>query len=419
MSDRDALLAAIRAQPDEDTPRLVFADWLDEHDDPDRAAFIRAQVELDRTEPWEPFAVRVRWRQPELGSGHFFRNALPRVDGNNVEWPRSAFRRGFAWALNVRTASLWRELAEPIVDREPIGLFRFWSGTLDDWRQVAASECVKHFRELVFNLNPNEALLALRDKSTACGITDLAFMRASSAGMPEVLEDLFQSPLGRGIRGLFFHIGYESRKELIDAIHLAGPLKRLGCSSMGIDRDYLRPLLAGPATAELEVLQFLNESIGDSGMSLLAETVPTTLRDLTLSSVQMRTAGMGRLAGCDRLPNLRRLNLRGNQLEPRAMKALSQSHALACLRSIDLTNCDIGYKGVRHLTRARFWPNLVEVNLRNTAIPSRGVRHLLDAPIPSDLTALVLENTLDTDSRAALAKKYGDAVVFAAGEVPA
>ena len=29
MSDRDALLAAIRAQPDEDTPRLIFADWLE------------------------------------------------------------------------------------------------------------------------------------------------------------------------------------------------------------------------------------------------------------------------------------------------------------------------------------------------------------------------------------------------------
>ena len=29
LSDRDALLAAIRANPEEDTPRLMFADWLD------------------------------------------------------------------------------------------------------------------------------------------------------------------------------------------------------------------------------------------------------------------------------------------------------------------------------------------------------------------------------------------------------
>ncbi|MBY0457976.1 MAG: TIGR02996 domain-containing protein, partial [Gemmataceae bacterium] len=33
MTDRDALLAAICANPAEDTPRLAFADWLDEHAD--------------------------------------------------------------------------------------------------------------------------------------------------------------------------------------------------------------------------------------------------------------------------------------------------------------------------------------------------------------------------------------------------
>jgi len=48
MSDHDALLAAICAEPDEDTPRLVFADWLDEHDQSERAAFMRAQIELAR-----------------------------------------------------------------------------------------------------------------------------------------------------------------------------------------------------------------------------------------------------------------------------------------------------------------------------------------------------------------------------------
>jgi uncharacterized protein (TIGR02996 family) len=31
MTDRDALLAATLANPDEDTPRLVFADWLQEN----------------------------------------------------------------------------------------------------------------------------------------------------------------------------------------------------------------------------------------------------------------------------------------------------------------------------------------------------------------------------------------------------
>ncbi|MBP3960384.1 TIGR02996 domain-containing protein [Gemmata sp. G18] len=46
MSDEAALLRAIHTDPDDDTPRLVYADWLDEHGQPERAEFIRVQVEL-------------------------------------------------------------------------------------------------------------------------------------------------------------------------------------------------------------------------------------------------------------------------------------------------------------------------------------------------------------------------------------
>src|SRR5262245_34788864 len=51
MSDQAALLAAICANPEEDTPRLAYADWLDERgrrEDRVRAAFIRSQIELAR-----------------------------------------------------------------------------------------------------------------------------------------------------------------------------------------------------------------------------------------------------------------------------------------------------------------------------------------------------------------------------------
>src|SRR5207248_10529310 len=51
MSDERALLAAICAEPEEDTPRLAYADWLDEHGGPPeqaRAAFIRTQIERFR-----------------------------------------------------------------------------------------------------------------------------------------------------------------------------------------------------------------------------------------------------------------------------------------------------------------------------------------------------------------------------------
>lgn len=48
MNDRDAFLAAIHDAPDDDAPRLVFADWLEENGQPERAEFLRIQVEMRR-----------------------------------------------------------------------------------------------------------------------------------------------------------------------------------------------------------------------------------------------------------------------------------------------------------------------------------------------------------------------------------
>jgi uncharacterized protein (TIGR02996 family) len=45
-TDQLAFWAAIRANPDDDTPRLVYADWLDENGDAARAEFIRVQRAL-------------------------------------------------------------------------------------------------------------------------------------------------------------------------------------------------------------------------------------------------------------------------------------------------------------------------------------------------------------------------------------
>lgn len=47
MTDQEqAFLAAVIARPDDDLPRLVMADWLDERGESERAEFIRVQCEL-------------------------------------------------------------------------------------------------------------------------------------------------------------------------------------------------------------------------------------------------------------------------------------------------------------------------------------------------------------------------------------
>ncbi len=46
MITHPGFLAAIIANPADDTPRLIYADWLDDQGEADRAEFIRCQVEL-------------------------------------------------------------------------------------------------------------------------------------------------------------------------------------------------------------------------------------------------------------------------------------------------------------------------------------------------------------------------------------
>ena len=50
MTDRELLLAAVLAEPGDDLPRLAFADCID-GEEPERAEFVRVQVELARIAP--------------------------------------------------------------------------------------------------------------------------------------------------------------------------------------------------------------------------------------------------------------------------------------------------------------------------------------------------------------------------------
>src|SRR5262249_47301302 len=116
MKHPPAFLSDIIEHPDDDAPRLVYADWLDEHGDvaQARAEFIRVQIELARlgagkvgwqvlhsyiithgkrptSAPGDPRMVALCQRERELWLEHVFewRKELPAAGFEEV-------RRGFA-----------------------------------------------------------------------------------------------------------------------------------------------------------------------------------------------------------------------------------------------------------------------------------------------------------------------------------
>jgi uncharacterized protein (TIGR02996 family) len=67
---QQVFLDAIRANPDDDVSRLVYADWLDEHGDAARADFIRTQVRLARLDEDDPARPELEQRERDLIAAH-------------------------------------------------------------------------------------------------------------------------------------------------------------------------------------------------------------------------------------------------------------------------------------------------------------------------------------------------------------
>jgi uncharacterized protein (TIGR02996 family) len=101
MTGRDSFLRAICASPDDDLLRLVYAGWLEENGDLDRAAFIRARCAMARVPEYDPVRVQYwdlegRWR-PGMTAAEEEPPPLP----HGLRWAVSAYRRGFLWRVEV------------------------------------------------------------------------------------------------------------------------------------------------------------------------------------------------------------------------------------------------------------------------------------------------------------------------------
>jgi uncharacterized protein (TIGR02996 family) len=134
--DWPAFVSAIVAEPSDDIPRLVAADFLEENGDPDRGMFIRVQVELGRLAAaglyGTPQAVELRRREHAfLGPKAVFRHLWAAEDcpelvraagGGRVHFEgaeRLAWRRGFVDAVAC-PADEWLRHGAAVRARNPV-----------------------------------------------------------------------------------------------------------------------------------------------------------------------------------------------------------------------------------------------------------------------------------------------------------
>ena len=95
--NHDDFLRAIIENPDDDALRLVFADWLEERGENDRAEFIRVQIELARLPEGDRRRRRLEEREEELLSRNEEEWVGP-IRDRVVSW---VFHRGFITEVTV------------------------------------------------------------------------------------------------------------------------------------------------------------------------------------------------------------------------------------------------------------------------------------------------------------------------------
>ncbi len=117
MTTEESLLWSIRLSPDEDAPRLIYADWLEETGAPDRAEFLRVQIEEATLEFYSNYAKRLRKRANEILDKNR-RKWLGSVPGD-VKLLKNPFERGLVTSVSELNVLKWAKHSRKLLKLFP------------------------------------------------------------------------------------------------------------------------------------------------------------------------------------------------------------------------------------------------------------------------------------------------------------
>lgn len=332
-ADEQSFLTAILATPDDDTPRLVFADWLDERgtaDDKARAALIRAQCQAEVL----PDGKERKRLEREA-------NALVRANQKN-------------WLKAVRPKKFGTD-------------WRFRRGFLDSL-SMSPTTFIKRGEEL-FRLAPT--VRTVRFPYAANEVTELA--------ASPFLARLVSVDLTRMCTCGYCDIGEELR-DLFRSKHSQN-LRYLNISRDRVDAEGIAALTRSANLTSLTELDLSENPLGDAGVAALAKSKHLgNLRSLVLDNVAL-TPSPGGLAALTALlqskhfRSLTRLSVARNTLNAEAVRALVASPLFGRLTHLDLRANRIGERGAKALASADV-SKLEVLDLRDNALGVRAQKWL-------------------------------------------
>ncbi len=360
------LLDAVLAAPDDDAPRLVYADWLQERGDP-HGELIAMQC---RPELYEHDVVDRIWRLEQAHRTAWLEQ-LPLSSLAPMH-----FVRGFVERFEL-TAESWIRHGEALCARTPVR--ELLVRRVDRLADVLATPATARVRTLELRDESlrHERLAGLDRVPSLPRLETLVLWRCS-------LND-------RCLRALASWAGAAPRRLVLDK----NPFHGRG----------LGDLLGSPFAARLEDIGLDFVRVGDPAAESLAAL--SSLRRLSLAGTEIGGLGLQILARG--LRSVEVLIAAGSKtLDPAGIQALG---AWPHLRRLDLGDSNFGDNGVDALCSiAALLPELRELDVHACGITSRGAAALIASCLR--LSILKLHgNDLGVADQAALVERFGRAVV--------
>jgi uncharacterized protein (TIGR02996 family) len=389
MSHADGFLSDIRAHPDDDAPRLIYADWLDEQGQLERAEFIRVQCRLAALDPRAPERPFLKGRQLQLLRRHRKEWAGP-LRRWAKEWH---FHRGFVEHIRL-PASVFLEHAAELFACAPIRMVHF-VGLAD--RDEELARC-PYFQQLTG--------VGMTDPRFTVGQAQSCRPRRYQGGefanplAAIVLETLLSRLSGQRLHTLELagcFLGTAGIRVLAQHDELAG-LRCLDLCNNDLTGDDIHLLAEAPGLGPLRQFRLqscYNHSNSDSGSLIGAVTrLLPRLELLDLGSCALSTEDLVRLdrasARC-----LKALVLERNLLAPEGTELLSRALYLARLDTLNLSSCllsgeEIRPSGLHELLTNSAVARLTHLSLGNNPLGEAGARMLATSTALEHLTHLEL-----------------------------
>jgi uncharacterized protein (TIGR02996 family) len=385
LSEREALLASVYETPDDDAPRLVYADWLEEHGDEadqDRAAFIRAGCRVARLPLDAPERVSAEIQAEALLNRHkaAWKQELPAT----VRVRFVQFERGFAFGIRATAAELLRS-GGALSRRTAVQEVNIEANTDEQMARLAASPLLGRLRSLP-GVNVDRAVrwCSLLSAPALGGLQRLGldvYLVGRQPGMRRLLE----LPTVRRVRALDFNCYYTAseaeprRRALEEFAQTDFPelrYFRLRLSDQ-VSVGELAILLRAAFLAGLDELH-VDCMLSPEGAGLLGGVPGAgSLRALTaLTSEQAAPAFGAALSGWS-FPSLSQLQL--NRADDEAVRRLAERPFAPNLRILDLFAHSLTPAGAEELSSGRF-SRLVWLGLWNGGVSDDCLRALAASP---------------------------------------